>query len=463
MAAKKVQTPSEAQFYETVLRCVADGVFTVDCNWRITSFNKAAERITGVPAEQAIGRCCSEVFHADICESVCAIRQTLETGREIIDQPAKILNQRGRSIPISISTAVLRTEDGDLLGAVETFRDLSALEQLRREIQSGYTFEDIIGKSEVFQKIFAILPDVAASESTVLIEGPSGSGKELLARATHNLSPRRKKPYVVVNCGTLPANLIESELFGYKRGAFTDAKRDKPGRIALAEGGTVFFDEIGDLQPETQIKLLRLLQEREYEPLGGVGPLPANVRVVAATNKTLSQMVSTGQFRDDLYFRLAVVRLTIPPLSERREDIPYLIEHFIQRFNAKQGKRILGVTPAVMEILMRHDFPGNARELENIIEYCFVLCHNATIDVRHLPEDIRAMVQPSTTTPGADPLPLLKQNEAAVIRIALDRQDGHQGRAAKELGISRTTLWRKMNKYGISGGHAKSGVSHLDR
>jgi PAS domain S-box-containing protein len=283
-----METSSESQFFETVLRCVADGVFTVDREFRITSFNKAAERITGVSAERAHGKQCSEVFHADICENGCAIRRSLETGQEVIDQPARILNQRGRSIPISISSAVLQSEDGALLGAVETFRDLSTIEQLRREIQGKYTFEDIIGKSEAFQKIFAILPDVAESESTVLIEGPSGSGKELLARAIHNLSPRRKQPYVVVNCGTLPPNLFESELFGYKRGAFTDAKHDKPGRIALAEGGTVFFDEIGDLPSETQVKLLRVLQEREYEPLGGVKTKRANVRMVAATNRTLS-------------------------------------------------------------------------------------------------------------------------------------------------------------------------------
>ena len=443
-------TPSkEPQFLQTILRCIADGVFTVDCQFRITSFNKAAERITGVSAERAMGKRCSEVFHADICEHGCAIRQTLDTGREVIDQPARILNQRGRSIPISISSAVLQAEDGTLLGAVETFRDLSTIEQLRREIQSQYTFEDIIGKSEAFQKIFAILPDIAASESTVLIEGPSGSGKELLARAIHNLSLRRRQPYVVVNCGTLPTNLFESELFGYKKGAFTDAKQDKPGRIALAEGGTVFFDEIGDLQQETQIKLLRILQEREYEPLGGIKPQRANVRIVAATNKKLSELVSRGLFRDDLYFRLAVVRLTIPPLSERREDIPYLIEHFIQRFNAKRGKRIQGVTPAVMAILMRHDFPGNARELENLIEYCFALCHNGLIEVRHLPEDLQARHHSFASLHQPDSITPLQQSEANAIRVALSQSEGHQGRAAEELGISRATLWRKMNKYGI--------------
>jgi PAS domain S-box-containing protein len=444
-----MEPESEAKFFQTVLRCVADGVFTIDREWRITSFNTAAERITGVSARTAIGKKCSEVFHADICEDNCAIRETLSTEREVIDRPARILNAMGRAVPISVSAGVLRREGGEILGAVETFRDLSAMEQLRREISSKYTFEDIIGKSEAFQKIFAILPDIAESESTVLLEGPSGSGKELLARAIHNLSPRRKQPYVVVNCGTLPANLVESELFGYMRGAFTDAKADKPGRIALADGGTVFFDEIGDLPAETQVKLLRVLQEREFEPLGGVKPQKADVRVVAATNKRLAELVSRGQFRDDLYFRLAVVRLAIPPLAARREDIPYLVDHFIERFNAKRGKNIQGVTPAVMAILMRHEFPGNVRELENLIEYGFALCHNGLIDVCHLPEELRPAghaIGDSRAAPRVSPL---QRAEADAIRATLSRNAGQLARSAKELGVSRATLWRKMTRYGI--------------
>ena len=436
------------QFFEIILNSVADGVFTVDRNWRITSFNKAAERITGVASEDAIGRECSEVFHADICERRCALRETMQTGQELIDISARILDSRKRSVPISLSTALLRDSSGELLGAVETFRDLSALEQLRREIKNQYTFEDIVGKSRGFQKIFALLPDVAESDTTVLIEGASGSGKELLARAIHNLSHRRNKPFIAVNCGALPANLFESELFGYAQGAFTDAKRDKPGRLSLAQGGTLFFDEVSELPLVTQVKLLRVLQEREYEPLGGVETVQADVRVVAATNKRLAERVSDGKFRDDLYFRLAVVRLGIPPLLERREDIPLLVEHFVQRFNAKRGKNIMGVSPAVMELLMRHEFPGNVRELENIIEYGFVLCHDRTIDLRHLPEDLQP--KPSEHPVSRPGRSQLSSAEADAIRAALRDCRGNVGKTAQLLGVSRTTLWRKMQRHGIS-------------
>jgi PAS domain S-box-containing protein len=440
----------DRQFLETILSSIADGVFTVDKDWRITSFNQAAERITGIPATKAVGKRCRDVFHADICEQGCALQRTLESGRLLIDLPAKILNSRGRSVPVSVSTAMLKDSDGTVLGAVETFRDLSALEQLRREIKNQYTFEDIVGKSKAFRKIFAILPDVAESDSAVLVEGPSGSGKELLVRAVHNFSLRRNKPFVAVNCGTLPSNLFESELFGYVQGAFTDAKRDKPGRLALAEGGTIFFDEVAELPPATQVKLLRVLQEREYEPLGGIKTVKTNVRVVAASNQKLAELVSQGKFRDDLYFRLAVVRLTLPSLKERREDIPFLVEHFIQRFNTKRGKKIAGVTPRVMETFMRHDFPGNVRELENLIEYGFVLCHDRLIDMCHLPEDVQQMGMPSAGSGGRVAASRLKWAEADAIRATLRQTGGHLGKTAQELGISRTTLWRKMNKLSIS-------------
>ncbi|MGK7313513.1 MAG: sigma-54 interaction domain-containing protein [Candidatus Longimicrobiales bacterium M2_2A_002] len=436
------------RFFEAVLRCVADGVFTVDQEWRITSFNRAAERITGLEAAAVLGRRCAEVLHSDLCERNCPIRESLAGGQEVVDRPARITTRRSRSIPISVSSAVLRDEGGTVLGAVETFRDLSAIEQLRRELHAQYTFEDIIGKSEAFQEIFAILPDVARSESTVLIEGPSGSGKELLARATHNLSPRKKRPYVVVNCGALPHNLFESELFGYKRGAFTDARTDKPGRITVAEGGTLFLDEIGDLPQETQAKLLRLLQEREYTPLGSVETRKADVRIVAATNRDLARLVSRGRFRDDLYFRLAVVRISVPPLRERREDIPYLVDHFIHRFNTRKGKRIQGVSDAVMELLMRHELPGNARQLENVIEHAFVLCHEGLIERRHLPPDFVADAGPPADAGSSAPTPL-EDSEADAIRRALRRNRGHRANTARDLGISRTTLWRKLERHGI--------------
>ncbi len=439
----------DKRFLETILGSVADGVFTVDKEWRITSFNKAAERITGVSAAEAVGKRCRDVFHADICEKGCALQRTFESGRELIDIPARILSNTGRSVPITLSTAMLKDAEGRLLGAVETFRDLSALEQLRREIANQYTFEDIVGKSKAMRKVFALLPDIAESDATVLIEGPSGSGKELLARAVHNFSRRRNGPYVAVNCGALPETLFESELFGYIQGAFTDARRSKPGRISLAKGGTLFLDEVSELPPATQVKLLRVIQEREFEPLGGVKPVKADLRIVAATSSKLAELVSQGKFRDDLYFRLAVVRLTLPPLRERREDIPYLVEHFIRRFNAKRGKSISGVTPAVMELFMRHEFAGNVRELENLIEYGFVLCHNRIIDVRHLPEDVQSLLPAASSEPARAPSKL-EWAEADAIHAALRHYHGHLGRTARNLGISRTTLWRKMKKHRIS-------------
>jgi len=425
----------------TILDSVNEGVFTVDLDWRITAFNKAAERVTGVPAERAIGSLCCEVFRANICETNCALRRTMADGKPIVNATAYIISHQGERVPIRISTALLKDGEGTVVGGVETFQDLTQIEQLQKELQSRYTFEDIVGRSPAMMRLFKILPQIAESSSTVLVEGPSGTGKELFARAIHNLSPRRKKPFVAVNCAALPDTLLESELYGHKAGAFTDAKRDKPGRFALADGGTVFLDEIGDISPAMQVRLLRVLQERLVDPLGGVKPIPVDVRVVAATDKDLAKLVRTGTFRDDLYYRIRVVHLKLPTLRQRREDIPLLVDHLIAKFNRLQDKDIAGVSDEVMARLMEHDYPGNVRELENVIEQAFVLCRGGMIELHHLPPELR----PATTSGRGDAQPLsLQAMERFLITEALHRRNGNRKQAAKDLGINVSTLYRKV-------------------
>ena len=436
-------TPIPPEQIQVILESIADGVFTVDEDWRITSFNRAAEDITGVPREEAIGRPCCEVFRASICESQCALKRTMETGKPIINRTVYIITEEEERVPISVSTALLRDADGRIIGGVETFRDLSVVEELRKELAGRYTFADIISKNHRMQQLFDILPEVATSDSTVLIEGESGTGKELFARALHNLSPRKTKLFVVVNCGALPENLLESELFGYEAGAFTDAKKDKPGRVALAEGGTLFLDEVGEMSPALQVKLLRFLQERTYEPLGGVEPLAADVRVVAATNQSLSDLVEKGELRLDLYYRINVVTLSLPPIRERGEDIPLLVRHFIARFSQLRGKDITDISPDALAALMSHDFPGNVRELENVIEHAFVLCPSGVIGQEHLPAHLCKGASLPTRTAG------LRDAEKQLILDSLRRNKWNRLAAARELGIHKSTLFRKIKALGI--------------
>ena len=429
---------------EIILDSIADGVFTVDREWRITSFNRAAEEITGILKEEAIGQRCCDVFHASICETSCALNETFETNRPVVNRTAYIIDADGVRVPISISTAVLRDKKGDAIGGVETFRDLSAIEELIRELEKKYSFHDIISKNSEMLQLFDILPSIAQSDSTVLIEGESGTGKELIARALHNLSHRKDKPFVAVNCGALPDTLLESELFGYKAGAFTDARKDKPGRFAMAESGTIFLDEIADISPALQVRLLRVIQERTYEPLGATESVQADIRVVTATNRNLEELVKSGKFREDLYYRINVIRIKLPPLRERKEDIPLLVDHFIRRFNNLNKKLIADISPSAMTVLINYDYPGNIRELENIIEHAFVLCRGTVIDIENLPENVRPKEGRSLVR-----LTSMDDLEVAFITEALRRNNFNRKKTAQELGMHKTTLWRKMKKMGI--------------
>lgn len=427
---------------DVILDSITEGVFTIDLDWNITSFNRAAEEITGISRQEAIGQQCKDILRADLCETDCALRNTLETGKPIINKFVHIIDADGNRKAISITTALLKNETMKVIGGVETFRDMSLIEELRKELHHSYTFEDIISQNHLIQNLFSIMPDIAESSSTVLIVGESGTGKELFARAIHHISPRKDKPFVAVNCGALPDTLLESELFGYKAGAFTDAKKDKPGRFALAEGGTIFLDEIGDISAAVQVRLLRFLQERTYEPLGAVSSVRADVRIVAATNKNLEKLVKDGVFRDDLYYRINVVKLPLPPLRERREDIPLLVDYFISRFNRLHNKNIGSVTDEVLALLLEYDYPGNIRELENIIEHCFVLCQDEIIETKHLPITFQTKKQAESSDIGR--AVTLREMEKIFITQALNRNKGNRSAAAKELGIHKSTLFRKI-------------------
>ena len=432
-----------------ILDSIADGVFTVDSEWKITSFNRAAEKITGINKKEAIGRQCWEVFRASICENLCSLRHTVETGKPVVNQSIFIVSSSGDRVPISISTAILKDKNGKVIGGVESFRDLSLVETLKKELNRSHSFHDIISKNKEMRRLFGILEQLAESDTTVLLEGESGTGKELFARAIHSMSPRKNKPIVTINCGALPDNLLESELFGYKAGAFTDAKKDKAGRIALADGGTLFLDEIGDISPALQVRLLRVIQEKTYEPLGSTKTEKANVRFVAATNKNLETLVKEKKFREDLYYRINVVRMQLPSLRERKGDIPLLASHFIKKFNDLKGKNISGLKSEVLPILMSHQFPGNVRELENILDYATVVCKNDHIGIEHLPDYlvVNAKTEETSQTINYDGI---KAAERSYIYNALEKNNWNRKTTAASLGMHPTTLWRKIKQMKIT-------------
>ncbi|MCF7848137.1 MAG: sigma 54-interacting transcriptional regulator [Kiritimatiellales bacterium] len=430
-----------------ILESISDGVFTVGNDWRITSFNRAAEKITGVLREEAIGRLCSEVFRSSMCEGACALRQTLETGQPFIAQSCYIVNADGKRIPASVSTAVLKDENGNIVGGAETFRDLSEIETLRKQISGRYSLGDMVSHSHAMEPVFEMASSVAGSDITALIHGETGTGKELLARAIHGMGPRAGKPFVAINCAALPDALLESELFGYKKGAFTGAIQDREGRFAQAKAGTVFLDEIGEISPALQVRLLRILQEHTYEPLGSNETCHSEARIIAATHRDLSALVESGEFREDLFYRINVIRIDLPPLRKRKEDLPLLIGHFIDRFNRIHNQHIGGLSNGANSLLMAHDWPGNVRELENIIERAFVLCTGLQIEIRHLPRELSGRTLPPENVPDIGTA--RRSAEAQAIFQTLEKNNFNRLAAARELGIHKTTLYRKIKALGL--------------
>jgi PAS domain S-box-containing protein len=437
-----------------ILESISDGVFTVDENWKITSFNRAAEKITGVSRKNAIGQNCFEVFKSNMCESSCPLRRTMKTGRPLIDRAGFCVTNKGARIPISVSTALLVDGRGRVLGGAETFRDLSELEGLKKELETRGPNPVFRSKSPSMERLLAMLPAVSDSTSSILIQGETGTGKEVLARAIHSLSPRKDGPFVAVNCGAIPESLLESELFGYKKGAFTGADRDKPGRFALAEGGTLFLDEIGDVSPALQVKLLRVLQEREYEPLGGTKPVRADVRLVSATNADLARLIADGKFRRDLFYRINVINLALPPLKDRKEDIPDLASGFLASFSAKMNKKIDGFAPEVFSRFYAYDWPGNIRELENVVERMVVLADSPVIGRDLLPPELTApgvsVREALSGQSGAKVTLVRDEAERGCIVAALDAHGWKRAETAEALGMDKATLWRKMKRLGIT-------------
>jgi len=448
-----------ARYWKTIVDTLQDGVIVVDPMGRVLAMNPSAERLTGYRAEELAGKSCRvldctgcRIIGKGPAEQWCGLYRD----GDVRAKKCMITNKENRTVNVIKNASVLRSEDGKIIGAVETLTDMSEIirqqqeiHSLRRNLHLDEGYHGILGKSAVMQDLFELIDNVAATDSPVMIQGESGTGKELVARAIHDVSPRSSKPFVKVNCASLNENLLESELFGHTRGAYTGADRTRIGRFEAAHGGTIFLDEIGDVPLSTQVKLLRVLEEKEIERVGDHRPIKVDVRIVSATHKSLERLIEENAFREDLFFRINVFPMHIAPLQERPEDIPAIVQHFIRENTQKTGKKILGLTPEAMEKLSAYPWPGNVRELRNAVEYAFVLCNSGGIAVGHLPPKIVAGPSASCPEPALPAAGKKHRSEREALVRALEQTGGNRTEAARILGVSRVTVWKRMKKFGI--------------
>ncbi|OGB94798.1 MAG: hypothetical protein A2Z31_09805 [candidate division NC10 bacterium RBG_16_65_8] len=435
---------------QAVLDSIAEGVFTVDREGRVTSFNRTAERILDRAVQDTLGRRALELFPTEICGAASPLHETLHTGRAVRNRELAIAVSGGKTIPLSVCTGPFRDEHGNPLGAVCTFRDLREIECIADERRRRAPFLGIVGKHPRMREIFDMVEMIKDSDSTVLLQGESGTGKGLFAQALHSLSQRERHPFVKVSCAALPETLLESEIFGHERGAFTGAIKERKGRFELADRGTIFLDEIGDLSPTVQVKLLRVLQDQQFERLGGNETIQVDVRVIAATHRDLPRLLREGKFREDLYYRLNVIPIHISALRERKADIPLLIEFLLERFAAKGKGKASSVSPRAMSILMDHDWPGNVRELENVLEHAMVCSRGTTIEPDALPDSILMGHRGHPFGVKRPRASASSINEREQLLRGLEASRWNRGLAAARLGMDRTTLWRKMRRWEIT-------------
>ena len=459
----KIGIGMNSHFSSLLLESMADGVFTLDHHGVITSWNPAMERISGYSAGESIGQSCS-LLNFSLCFQKSSPRGIQECGilqcGRLDGRECFLRHKDGHDVLVMKSARIVQGQDGFVKGVVETVADLTELEKVRKNAEEAkqrlgeiYQFDKIIGKSSGMQHVFSSIRAAAASEATILLQGESGTGKELVAGAIHHNSSRSEMPFVSLSCNALSESLLESELFGHVRGAFTGALRERTGRFEEAEGGTIFLDEIGEISPYMQVKLLRVLQEREIERVGESRKRKVDIRIIAASNKDLFHLVKKGDFREDLYYRLKVFPIIIPPLRKRKEDIPLLISHFIRIQNNKTGKQVRDVTQSSMRILMDYNWPGNVRELQNAIEHAFVLCSEPYIDIFDLPVEIRQMAYSPNLrkVPGAKkayPFGGKKLSPEVLIEI-LEECEWNKAEASRRVNLSRTTIWKYMKKWNI--------------